>query len=55
MYISLYCIMEKTNAIVINDTPKVRKPSMEAHKQVKMEAKRQYYLSKKSDTEYIER
>ncbi len=47
--------MENNNEIVINDTPKVRKPLTEAQKQGKQEAMRTYYLKKKSDPEYIER
>ncbi len=47
--------MENTNEIVINDTPKVKKPLTEAQKQAKKESMRQYYLRKKSDSEYSER
>jgi hypothetical protein len=46
--------MENNNEIIINDTPKVRKPLTEAQKQVK-KAMKAYYLKKKSDPEYIER
>ena len=47
--------MENNNEIIINDTPKVRKPLTEAQKQAKTEAMRTYYLKKKADPEYIER
>ena len=47
--------MENNNEIIINDTPKVRKPLTEAQKQAKKEAMKTYYLKKKSDPEYIER
>jgi hypothetical protein len=47
--------MENNNEIIINDTPKVRKPLTEAQKQVKKEAMKAYYLKMKSNPEYIER
>jgi hypothetical protein len=47
--------MENNNEIIINDTPKVRKPLTEAQKQVKKEAMKTYYLKMKSNPEYIER
>jgi hypothetical protein len=47
--------MENTNEIIINDSPKVKKPLTEAQKQAKKESMKQYYLKKKSDPEYIER
>ena len=47
--------MENKEEIIINETPKVRKPLTEAQKQVKKEAMRAYYLKMKSDPEYIER
>ena len=47
--------MENKNEIIINDTPKVKKPLTEAQKQAKKESLRAYYLKMKSDPEYIER